>query len=132
MAETIVIIFTIVAVSNGFGCPTASLTPRQLEAIGVTTYTVFAVAYFASCFGRISVACLLLQFTQARVWRAVLWTMIVFQGMLFLASELVVFLQCRPIRAFWTHVPDAKCITPQENWTMGYSFAGELSYLTCA
>ena len=107
----------------------ASLTAHELEAIGVTTYSVFAVAYFASCFGRISVACLLLQFTQARAWRAVLWSMIVFQGLLLLACELVVFLQCRPIRAFWAHTANAQCITPKQNWTMGYLFAGELG--TC-
>ena len=111
--------------SKGFGCSTASLTPGQREAIGITTYTVFVAAYLASCFGRISVACLLLQFTRAPVWLAVLWTTIIFQGLLLIATELVVLLQCRPIRAFWAHVPDAKCLTPEENWTLGYVFAGE-------
>jgi len=91
--------------------------------IGTTTFTAAFFGFAASCTGRISVACLLLQITLSRTWRAALWMTISFQSLLLLGCELVIALQCRPIRAKWAKgIPGAKCISVQENWIMGYVF----------
>lgn len=94
------------------------------EIIGRSTFVVYIVGFWASCFARISVACLLLQFTLAQAWRAALWAMITLQVLLMVGCNLVVLLQCRPIRATWAQVPGAKCLSSEDNWKMGYSFTG--------
>ena len=124
MAETICFISTAIAVANGFGRSANSLTEWDMEMIGRSTFVTFIVGFWASGFGRISVACLLLQFTQAWAWRAALWAMITLQVLLMVGCDLTVLLQCRPIRATWAQVPGAKCLSPEDNWKMGYSFTG--------
>ncbi|KAK3360675.1 hypothetical protein B0T25DRAFT_536157, partial [Lasiosphaeria hispida] len=122
ISETFSIILTAVAVANGFGRHVSSLTTDSIEMIGAATFAAAFFGFAASCTSRISVACLLLQFTQSRVWRIVLWMTVAFQALLLLGCELVITLQCRPIRAKWARVPGARCISAQENWIMGYVF----------
>jgi hypothetical protein len=54
----------------------------------------------------------------------VLWFLIVFQLIAFLASELVELFQCIPVRAFWELVPGEKCNAPSVMWTLGYVYTG--------
>jgi hypothetical protein len=124
-AETISIALTVVAVARGFGRPVYFLTPDDQEVIGVSTYIVFIVALWASCFARISVACLLLKFTQSRAWRVVLWAAIAFQVALLVGCDVIELLQCRPIRAIWAVVPDAQCMETEHVWAMAYVFIGK-------
>ena len=116
---------TTVAVARGFGQPVSRLSEDDIETIGVTTFIVFVIAFLASCFGRISIVCLLLQFTQAKAWRAMLWTTIAFQLVLLLGSHAVVFVQCRPIRAMWADVPSKQCMSVEDQWATAYLVIGE-------
>ncbi|KAK0724412.1 hypothetical protein B0H67DRAFT_567873 [Lasiosphaeris hirsuta] len=122
ISETFSIVLTAVAVANGFGRHVSALTTDSIETIGAATFAAAFFGFAASCASRISVACLLLQFTQSRAWRMILWMTVAFQALLFLGCELVITLQCRPIRAKWANVPGARCISAQENWIMGYVF----------
>ncbi|KAK3358817.1 hypothetical protein B0T25DRAFT_493950 [Lasiosphaeria hispida] len=119
-AEALSIALTIAAVANGFGRPAQYLSGEEKEIIGITTFIVFIVALWASSFGRISVACLLLQFTSCKVWRAVLWATVVLQVAMFISCEVIEFVQCRPIRAIWADVDGAECIPAERIWNMSY------------
>ncbi|KAK0720973.1 hypothetical protein B0H67DRAFT_486037 [Lasiosphaeris hirsuta] len=124
-AEALSIALTIAAVANGFGRPAQYLNDKDKETIGITTFIVFIVALWASSFGRISVACLLLQFTTCRAWRAVLWATIVLQAALLISCDIVELVQCQPIRAIWAQVDGAECIPAEGIWNMSYVFIGE-------
>ena len=115
-------VLTSVAVANGFGRPVPYLSPGQIDTIGYTTAIAAAFGFVASCVGRISVAALLLGLTQSRAWKIALWLTLVFQLLLLVSCITVISVQCRPLRAKWANVPDAKCITVQQNWIMGYVF----------
>jgi len=118
-------VLTTVAVARGFGKPAKLLSHDDLEVIGVTTFIVFIVALWASCFARISVACLLLQLTQERAWRILLWALIGFQLAALISCDVVEMLQCRPIRAMWAKVDGAVCMTPDDVWVMAHTYIGQ-------
>ncbi|KAK0710821.1 hypothetical protein B0H67DRAFT_265765 [Lasiosphaeris hirsuta] len=120
LAEALSIALTIAAVANGFGRPAQHLSDKEKEIIGITTFIVFIVAFWASSFSRISVACLLLQFTPYKVWRALLWTTIVLQVVLLISCDIVELVQCRPIRAIWADVDDAECLPAESLWNSAY------------
>jgi len=117
-------VMTAVAVSRGFGRPAYLLSSNDIEVIGISTFIVFVIGFWASTFARISVACLLLQITQERIWRGVLWSTVVFNMGMLVATNIVELFQCRPIRAIWAPVPDAKCFSPETIWSFAYSFIG--------
>ncbi|KAK3377634.1 hypothetical protein B0H63DRAFT_417196 [Podospora didyma] len=123
VAETISIAFTAAAVSHGFGHPPQYLSKEATNAIGELTFVVFVVALWASCFGRISVACLLLQFTQHAWWRAVLWATVAFQMVALVGCSIVELIQCRPIRAAWDpEIAGAQCFALEDIWANAYVF----------
>jgi hypothetical protein len=119
-----VIALTTVAVARGFGRPSSYLSADDIEIIGATTFTVFCVAFWASSFARISVAYLLLQITQQRMWRVVLWFSIGIQVVIAVASDIAELVQCRPIRSIWAHDAGGRCFPPDAIWMMAYTFVG--------
>ena len=50
---------------------------------------VFMAGTGASCWARVSIACLLLQFTTDRVWRVLIWATMALNLLDFLAYEIV-------------------------------------------
>ncbi|KAK0652537.1 hypothetical protein B0T16DRAFT_406357 [Cercophora newfieldiana] len=120
IAETISITLTIVAVASGFGRPTHLLSTEDIEVIGVSTFIVFIVGYWASTFARVSIALLLISIIQKKVWRGFLWSIIVFNILVLAAMNTAQLFQCRPLRAVWASVPDAKCMPPETIWNIGY------------
>ncbi|GAB1319829.1 hypothetical protein MFIFM68171_10039 [Madurella fahalii] len=124
LAETISIILSIVAVSWGFGRPPSQLSTTENEIIGCTTFIVFVIALWASAFARISISCLLLQITQDRVWRHLLWFSVAFQGVALAACDICQLAQCRPIRALWAPVPDKVCVPTDQILIVAWVFSG--------
>ncbi|KAK0610832.1 hypothetical protein B0T14DRAFT_570765 [Immersiella caudata] len=124
LAETICIILTAVAASRGYGRPRAFLSADEIDNIGRTTFPIFIIALWASAFARISICCLLLKITQERMWKIVLWINIVFQCLAFSSLDILQLLQCRPIRANWSFVPDAQCLPATETWIVVCLFGG--------
>ncbi|KAK4447386.1 hypothetical protein QBC34DRAFT_496246 [Podospora aff. communis PSN243] len=124
LAETIAIILTIVAVSMGYGRPRSLLSAEERDAIGRTTFPIFLIALWASAFARISICCLLLNITQERVWKIVLWANIGFQCLAFASLDILQLLQCRPIRANWMFDPDAQCLPAAHTWIVVCLFGG--------
>jgi hypothetical protein len=127
LAETIAIILTIVAVSIGYGRPRSLLSVDERETIGRTTFPIFIISLWASAFARISICCLLLNITQERVWKIVLWVNIGFQCLAFASLDILQLLQCRPIRANWMFVPDAQCLAASHTWIVVCFFGGGCS-----
>lgn len=114
-----------VAVAQGYGRPRYLLSPDDREAIGRTTFAVYIIALWASAFARISVSCLLLHITLERGWKVVLWVNIVIQCLALGACDIVQLVQCRPIRAMWAVVPDARCLPLDQVWATVCFFGGE-------
>jgi hypothetical protein len=114
-------VLTAVAVSRGFGRPMYLLSANDTEVIGISTFIVFVIGYWASTFARVSVALLLISITQQKIWRGVLWSIIVFNMVLLVGVNIFELFQCRPIRAIWAEVPGAKCFPPETVWNLGYA-----------
>ncbi|KAK0619032.1 hypothetical protein B0T14DRAFT_565930 [Immersiella caudata] len=122
LSELLSMILTAVAVSRGFGRPAYLLSADDLEIIGICTFIVFVIGYWASTFARVSVALLLISITQQKLWRGILWAIIVFNMVFLVGINIFELFQCRPIRAVWAVVPDAKCFPPETVWNLGYAF----------
>ncbi|KAK0726921.1 hypothetical protein B0T26DRAFT_108689 [Lasiosphaeria miniovina] len=122
VAETIAIVFTIAAVSRGFGRHVWYINKDEASDIGTFTFVVFVIGLWASCFGRISVACLLLRITPWPRWKMLLWVIIGFQLAALIACDIVELIACRPIRAAWETVPDSECFPIEGMWANAYVF----------
>ncbi|KAK5660023.1 hypothetical protein OQA88_13491 [Cercophora sp. LCS_1] len=122
VAETVTIALTTAAVARGFGKPASYLSVDEREFIGATTFSVFIISLWSSCFARVSMACLLLQVTQSRGWRIVLWNIIAFQTGTLITCDILQIWKCRPIRAMWAPVSGSQCMSQQEIWAIGYTW----------
>lgn len=102
-AEFICVICSIAAVTRGFGKAYTSLNDPAADVayIGQTTMVVFVLGLWASCFARVSVALLLLQFTDKRAWKITLWSVITLQIAQLIACDIIQVTQCRPLKALW-------------------------------
>jgi hypothetical protein len=128
VAETIAISLVAAAVANGFGHHSYYLTTEDKETIGRCIFGVFLVGWWASCFGRVSVACVLLPLTTSLPWKIILWANIGSQLVLLTWAEIFELIQCQPLRAVWETVPDAKCFSTEEMWQAAYASIGELGW----
>lgn len=61
-----------------------------------------------------------------------LWFIMGFQIVALAASEIFQLLECRPVRAMWEPVVDAKCMPTQKVWVIGYVFVGRLPCSSCS
>ena len=113
-----------VAVSFGFGKHSIYVSHESDTKILQCLFGVILTGLWATSFSRVSVAFLLLDFAPSRIWKFVLWFLIIFQIIALLAMELVEFFQCKPVRAFWEDVPGEKCSAPSMLWTLGYVYTG--------
>ena len=60
---------------------------------------------------KISICLFLLRIVDARKLRLMLWAFIGFTVLFTLAFIALFLAICRPIRAYWTTIPDSKCFT---------------------
>ncbi|KAH7333457.1 hypothetical protein BKA65DRAFT_45223 [Rhexocercosporidium sp. MPI-PUGE-AT-0058] len=120
LAAIITYILFATAVSHGLGRHSVYITPENTVRILQYLYGVFIAGLLTSIFSRISVACLLLELTSSKTWKAVLWITIAFQLASLLSILPLEVFQCRPIRKFWEPVAGGKCISPAVMWTLGY------------
>jgi hypothetical protein len=65
-----------------------------------------------------------LRFQLSTIRKMVIWVLIFIQLAMAFGSGLVMLLQCRPIRAFWEHVPDGVCWSSRSSHIYGYTATG--------
>jgi len=108
-------VLTAVAVSRGFGRPVSAISAANIDAklVGISTFIASIFGPWASTFARLSIAHLLLQVPQQKASRVVLWSIIVFNMAMLVGANVVQHFQCRPIRARWDYVDDAKYFHPE-------------------
>jgi hypothetical protein len=127
LIEVIVYSLFIASVASGLGRHNYDVSPDQ----GVKTlryvYVVILMSTLVPALTRISVGCLLLKFASTKVWRVIIWFTIIIQAACLIGTEIFQLLQCRPIKAHWEEVPDARCFSAQLIWICGYVTIGKLS-----
>ncbi|KAJ9419944.1 hypothetical protein FOXG_15610 [Fusarium oxysporum f. sp. lycopersici 4287] len=124
VAEIITYSLFAAAVANGFGRHNEYISPASSIAILKCLFGVMITGLWASTFARLSIACLLHSFSMSRSWKMALWFIMGFQIVALAASETFQLLECRPVRAMWEPVVDAKCMPTQKVWVIGYVFVG--------
>ncbi|KAH8728547.1 hypothetical protein GQ44DRAFT_675982 [Phaeosphaeriaceae sp. PMI808] len=100
----------ITAVSQGLGRHTVFVPPDHAVKILRYMFIIQLAWTFATCFARISVACMLLPFAISRAWELAIKTVIGVQILLFISNSSYALAKCRPLRAAWENVPDKKCV----------------------
>jgi len=97
LAELVSLSLIAAAVSRGFGRHDRYIDEDTAADIRQWTYSSALTGTVASSLARISVACLLLQFTLSRVWRFVIWAALAVQALTLTAFEITYLVQCRPV-----------------------------------
>ena len=113
------------AISKGFGRHTVYLYPN-LTSILHFNLGVWMAGTGASCWARVSIACLLLQFITERTWRVLIWFTLVLNVLDFLAYELVYATSC----AAWmtlkiSSTEGTQCLAPAHVWGFTYAAIGK-------
>ncbi len=112
--------FATAAIADGFG----RHFPWIGRSVGNFMFSVYMTGIPASCFARISIACLLLQFTQQRAWRGLLWATIVLQVLLFVIYDIVQLIGCNSVLMARVSIKQSQCLTPKEVWGFTYANIG--------
>lgn len=113
------------AIAHGFGKHNAYISEKDEDLIKGYLLGVYMSGVPASCFARISIACLLLRFTTNRWWRALLWATIVLQVITVLTYEIAQFAQCGSVITK-IKPQDSRCLPPAQ--VMAFTF---LSFSEC-
>ena len=107
-------------IASGFGRHNMYITDRP----GVlrNNLGVYMAGTGASCWARISIACLLLQFTTSRLWRVLIWMTVGLNALDFLMYEIVQLVNCTGVimRGAGT-TRGSSCLTPAHVW--GFTYA---------
>jgi|SRR3569833_337805 len=106
------------AINHGFGKHTPYV---DRAVVGAYTFACFMLGVPAACFARISIACLLLQFTTSRRWRILIWLTITLQVLLFLFYEIMQLSQCTSVLAAKLNIDHSQCLKPQTVWSFTYA-----------
>jgi len=114
-----------VAVSKGFGRHNYYISDDAAVTIRQYSFALVLAGTVASSLARISVACLLLQFTMSQVWRTIIWATLVFQAAALLAFEITHLVRCRPVMAMWAMTKGSQCLTPAQAWAYSYTQISE-------
>ncbi|GLA52518.1 hypothetical protein AnigIFM63604_009382 [Aspergillus niger] len=110
------------AASYGVGRHDRFVTPaNKTQALRfVFTYEVTGV--WAGALLRVSVALILISLHRAKIWHAILWCVVFVQLAAALGTTVCLFIQCRPLRAMWDVVPDARCWAPPRLHIYGFVY----------
>lgn len=113
--------FCSVSVHWGLGQHIQYLTPKQATNAIKWIYITEFFAIMTPNFGRISFALLLLDLIPPQPWRRnLLWTLIILQFVVDVATVIVTYAQCTPVRGFWDHSLRAKCWASYIQANTGY------------
>jgi len=93
--------------------------------MGTHLFGVYLATLTASSFARISIACLLLQFTMRRGWRVLIWVTIVLQALITIMYYVVQFAQCTSVISEKLRMQDSKCLSPSHVWGFTYATVGK-------
>jgi hypothetical protein len=99
-----------VAVSQGLGRHTVFVPPSHVVKILQHMFIIQLAWTFATCFARISVACMLLPLAISRAWKLAIKAVVGVQILALVGNLSFRFASCRPLRAAWENVPDKKCV----------------------
>lgn len=114
------------AVAHGFGKHTVFIHKEDMHVLGDHLFGVYLTSMPASAFARISIACLLLQFTTRRGWRALIWITIVMQVLICVLYYVVQFVNCGSVLAAKLKFKDSQCLSPSHVW--GFTYASVCKY----
>ena len=96
--------------------------PKQnVGRIGIALFAMFLAGVPASCFARISIACLLLQFTPTKWWRILLWSTIVLQVLTIFMYEIVQLIQCKSVISDKINISETQCMGAVTVWSFTYA-----------
>ena len=115
----------IAAIVKGFGRHQIYIYPNLVDILHLNL-GVFMAGTGASCWARVSIACLLLQFTTSKRWRALIWLTIVLNILDFLAYELVYLTSCGSwISLKISGTQGTRCLAPAQVWGFTYAAIGK-------
>lgn len=83
-------------------------------------FGVVIIGLWSATLVRVSVALMLLRLKDTRNWKLLLRIIIALQISTMVGVNICQLLQCRPIRAMWDVVPNAKCWTAKQMAAYGY------------
>jgi len=120
--------FTTLAVSLGFGQHVVHIPSAHHYRIKVYVFCVFLFSALCSGFARVSIACLLLQFTQKLSWRIAIIGIIVLQALMMSLYVITQLVQCSNLVGTGSGIPGTKCLPPSHVRSFTYAqISGSLS-----
>lgn len=90
------------------------MTEAGRRMVGTYFFAVFLSGLPAACFARISIACLLLQITLSRRWKALLWATIMLQALYMTVYYILQLSQCRSVISQQVKIDQTQCLTPKQ------------------
>ena len=124
--KTAAIAFMSVSIAHGFGRHNVYIADRA--AVLRNNLGVFMTGTGASCWARVSIACLLLQFTTSRRWRALIWFTLALNIVDFVVYEVVQLANCTSVlmQGRAEVLKGTSCLTPMHVWSFTYAAVGKL------
>ena len=121
-------IFVTLEVHFGVGRHIMYLEPNSVTAAVKMIWMTQPFSTFSACFGKISVALLLMRLmNRNRTQEAILWFIIISLIAINLFCTLMTFLQCSPVWELWDGPhPNPHCWDPKIGQDAGYAQAGML------
>lgn len=116
------------AVLHGFGKHAAFVPLADIGIMVDNLFGVYLSGLTASCFARVSIACLLLQFTRKRSWRVLIWSTIVLQFLTGLMYYVIQLVQCGSVLADKLKMENSQCLIPNHVWGFTYAAVGKVSH----
>lgn len=109
----------VAAIAHGFGRHNVDIPAAEEPLIKVYLLGIYMSGVAASCFARISIACLLLRFTTHRWWRTLIWATMALQVVTVITYEVSQLAQCESVLTkIDTH--DSRCLPPKQ--VMAFTF----------
>lgn len=113
------------AASYGVGRHDRFVTPANKTQALRFVFTYEVTGIWAGALLRVSVALILISLHRAKIWHAILWCAVFVQLAAALGTTVCLFIQCRPLRAMWDVVPDARCWAPPRLHIYGFVYTGK-------
>ncbi|KAF2180388.1 hypothetical protein K469DRAFT_741204 [Zopfia rhizophila CBS 207.26] len=118
------------AAAYGWGRPYLSVSQADATAALKRTFAVQVMWIITIALVRISVASSLLRFGNGRLWKGILWTLIVCQILTSSGWMVVQFFQCRPLRSMWEPVGPSKIKCWKPRAIINYGWFSAAFYCT--
>jgi len=109
----------VAAIAHGFGRHNVDIPAAEEPLIKVYLLGIYMSGVAASCFARISIACLLLRFTTHRWWRILIWATMALQVVTVITYEVSQLVQCESVLTK-INPHDSRCLPPKQ--VMAFTF----------